>query len=191
MEAVAPVGREDDDLDVATADLGAQPPGQRGIRVQRHVTAAHEDDALHAAALADRHPGLERSPEARRWGGREPEVRQVCRELAGALDEVEAGGADGEVAPVPGERQERGLGEAGIGATVGETDVAADDAQRRDVDDPAVDHRDVGALGEQSRRGVARLGRVEDDGARCEVVRAEHAVRRGREEDDEVGIRDG
>ena len=72
------------------------------------------------------------------------------------VDELERRDADGEVAAVAGEREERGLGEAGVGAAVGQADVAADEAQARDVDDAAVDDEHVGPLVDERSGEVLR-----------------------------------
>ena len=103
------------------------------------------------------------------------------------LDLVEVRDADGEVLLVTGQGQERGLGEAGVRAAVGQAHVAAADLQRRDRDDAAVEDAHVTAPAGELGGGVARLRRVEDDGSLTEVRGLQDGTGRGGEEHDDVG----
>ena len=144
VEAVVVVGADDDELEPAAPDLAATATGQDLVCVEGGVPAADEDHPLtnvHATASstravaspvrdAVRHP--DRNTERGRRGHREPEVRVLAGEGSDHVDLVEVGDPDGEVPLVPGQGEERGLGEARIRPAVGQSDVAAADLQGRD-----------------------------------------------------------
>ena len=177
VEVVHRVRADHDDLDLAPAQLAAQPPDERAVRVQRHVAAAEQDDALHR----DTHAAAGRSSPVR------PPRNPCCANRSARPrmcdDVVEGRDARREVPDVPREPEQERLREARVRLPARQADVAAAQVHAGDLDDPAVDHRDVRAGRREVRRGVAGLRRVQDAGAGRQVLGAEQRVGRRRQQD--------
>ena len=191
VEAVAEVGREHDDLDLAASDPAAKPLGPARRTRGASRTRRPRERPGSCGGPRGRHPSLERATEARRRGGREPEVRQPAARSRVRSTRSSPGAPIAKWPRWPVSARSAVSAKQAYarpsGRPMSPPTMRSDGISTIPPSMTVTSGRWVSRAGEVLRGWVASITTAPG----CEVVGAEHAVGGGGEEDDEVGIRDG